>query len=121
MIIGTIFRTRFVRVFKINNIITLKRFWFDIKNPKQWGAYTFISHFLWKIKDYDRIVHDYCCVLDHVTNSRMSKPNYDLTTIYSEIDDAQATSYYGIVRDDLTELIEKGAKMSEIKKYINGL
>jgi len=51
----------------------------------------------------------------------MSKPNYDVTTIYSEIDDAQSNSYYSIVKDDLSGLINYGGTIEDVKKYLNGL
>ena len=102
-------------------MIVLRRFWFDLTNPKQWGIYIVIRRFLWKLKDYDRLEWDYCNVLCHATNSRMSKPNYDLTTIYSEIDDAQSDCYYSIVRDDINDLIKNGGTIEDVKEYVNGL
>jgi hypothetical protein len=103
-------------------MIRLQRIWFDLTHPQQeWYWLYYIKRTLWKVKDYDRLEHDYCCVLDHATNSRMSKPNYELNTIYSEIDDSQMQNYYGVVRDDINMLIEKGADITEIKEYINNL
>jgi hypothetical protein len=102
-------------------MIALRRFWFDLNHPKQWGIYIVISRFFWKIKDYDRLEWDYCSVLCHATNDRMSKPNYDVTTIYSEIDDAKSNSYYSIVKDDLSGLINYGGTIEDVKKYLNGL
>lgn len=102
-------------------MIVLRRFWFDLTNPKQWGIYIVISRLFWKIKDYDRLESDYCSVLCHATNSKMSKPNYNLTTIYSEIDEAQGMAHYGIVKDDLNDLFENGGTIEDVKEYVNGL
>lgn len=102
-------------------MIRLKRLWFDLVHPKQWHIYYAISRCLWKLKDYDRLEYDYGCVLDNATCGRMSKTNYDLQTVYSVIDDAQSVLYYGIVKDDINELIENGATIDEIREYVNGL
>jgi hypothetical protein len=73
------------------------------------------------LKDYDRLEYDYGCVLDHSTWGRMSKTNYELQTIYSVIDDAQSEVHYGIIKDDVNELINGGATIDEIREYINSL
>jgi len=51
----------------------------------------------------------------------MSKTNYDLQTVYSVINDAQSELHYGIVKDDINELIKNGATIDEIREYVNGL
>ena len=102
-------------------MIRLKRLWFDLTHPKQWLIYYVISRCFWKLKDYDRLEYDYSCVLDNATCGRMSKTNYDLHTVYGVINDAQSELHYGIVKDDINELIEKGATIDEIREYVNGL
>jgi hypothetical protein len=102
-------------------MIHLKRAWFDFMRPKDWYWIYKIRRTIWKIKDYDRLEHDYCCVLCHATGSRMSKPNYHLNTIYLEIDEAQSETYYGIVKDDILTTIEAGGDIEEIKEYVENL
>jgi hypothetical protein len=102
-------------------MIRLKRLWFDLVHPKQWGIYIVISRFFWKLKDYDRLEYEYGCVLEHATNARMSKTNYELNTIRAVIDEAQSEFYYEIVKDDLKEAIEAGATIEQIMDYVNGL
>ena len=102
-------------------MIKLKRLLFDLRQPKQWNICLVISRWFWKIKDYDRIEYDYGCVLDNATMSKMSKTNYELNTIYAVINDTQQEFYYGIIKSDILELIEKGATIDEIKDYANGL
>lgn len=102
-------------------MIRLKKLWFDLVHPKQWHIYHVISRCFWKLKDYDRLEYDYGCVLHKATCRRMSKTNYDLQTVYSAIDDAQSEMYYGIVKDDINELIKNGTTIYEIREYVNGL
>lgn len=97
------------------------RFWIDLTRPREWRISLAVSRLLWKIKDYDRLESDYCNVLCHATDARMSKPNYELNTVYSIIDEAQSNCYYSIVRDDINNLINEGATMAELKEYVNNL
>lgn len=102
-------------------MIRFKRLWFDLTHPKQWRIYYVIRRCFWKLKDYDRLEHDYGCVLDNATCGRMSKTNYEKHTIYAVINDAQSELHFGIVKDDVNELIENGATIEEIREYINAL
>lgn len=102
-------------------MIKLKRFWFNLIHPKQWGVVYIISRIVWKLKDYDRIEYDYGCVLDNATNGRMSKTNYELQIIYSVITEAQNEFYYGMFKDDINDLIDNGATIEEIRKYVGDL
>lgn len=40
-----------------------------------------IKDIIFKIKDYDRLEHDYCYCLCYFTNNRMSKPNYKIEVV----------------------------------------
>lgn len=40
-----------------------------------------IKDIIFKIKDYDRLEHDYCYCLCYFTNNRMSKPNYKIEAV----------------------------------------
>jgi len=99
----------------------LKMLWFDLIHPKQWYISYIISHFFWKLKDYDRLELDYSCILDNVTDGKMSKTNYEKQTIFSVINDTQSELYYGIIKDDINEMIDNGATISEIRNYVNEL
>lgn len=102
---------------KRNYMIHLKRFWIDLIRVKEWRIYLYISYLLWKIKDYDRLDLDYSSVIMHATNDHMSKTNYELTAIYSEIDKAIEGNidYYKL---EIIDLIDSGATIEEIKKYL---
>jgi len=80
-----------------------------------------IIRFFRKALDYDRLQYDYSCVLCYATNSRMSYTDYDVNIIYSEIDSAQADFYYNTIKSDIGDMIDKGATIDEIKKYVDNL
>lgn len=40
-----------------------------------------IKDIIFKIKDYDRLEHDYCYCLCYFTNNKMSKPNYKIEAV----------------------------------------
>lgn len=80
---------------------------------------TWISY----IKDYERISYDYACVLCHSTCNRMSKTNYKRDDIYSEIDDAQSSFWYGVIKSDIEVILNNKkltdtGKINQIKKYL---
>jgi hypothetical protein len=99
----------------------LKRIFVDLTSPRDWYWLWYVKRILWKIKDYDRLEYDYCCVLCHATNDRMSESSYELSVIYSEIDDAQRDNHYSVIKDDLNMLIDGGCDVDDIRKYINDL
>lgn len=89
-----------------------------------WLKYHFVNYpkdILFKIKDYDRIQSDYSRVLDFATDSKMSKTNYDLKTIYAVINDTQQESYYSSVKDDINMIIHDGGTIDDIQNYVNEL
>ena len=47
-----------------------------------------IKDIIFKIKDYDRLEHDYCYCLCYFTNNKMSKPNYKLSAVETVINDS---------------------------------
>jgi hypothetical protein len=91
-------------------------FWY-LTHPSDWLIFYKIKYFIWKIKDYDRLQYDYSCVLCHATGNRMSYTTYELNDIYSEIDDAQYHYWHDTFKEDLLEMINKGATIEEIKEY----
>ncbi len=104
----------------------IKRFFYSLFHPKEWGWVIRIKHRRLKLKDYDRMEYDYSCVLCHATDSKMSKTNYLLKDIYSQIDDAQAKIHYDIVKSDIEDILkQKGltdyGRVDEIKKYLKEL
>lgn len=44
-----------------------------------------IKSIVFKVKDYDRIEHDYSVVLDFATGGVLSKTNYTLDSVYEAI------------------------------------
>ena len=46
-----------------------------------------IKEIIYKVKNYDRLEYDYCNVLDRVTGSRLSKPNYTLDAVHEAINE----------------------------------
>lgn len=46
-----------------------------------------IKEIIYKVKDYDRLESDYCDVLDRVTGSMLSKPDYTLSTVHEAINE----------------------------------
>ncbi len=44
-----------------------------------------IKSVIFKVKDYDRIEHDYSAVLDFATGGVLSKTNYTLDSVYKAI------------------------------------
>jgi len=80
-----------------------------------------IKRKIFYIKDYQRLEHDYSCVLAHATLSRMSKTNYNLQTIYNVIDDAQQEFHFDFIKSDLINLIKDGGKIEDIENYITQL
>ena len=44
-----------------------------------------IKDIIFRIKDYDRLEHDYCCCLCYFTNNRLSKPNYKIEAVMEVI------------------------------------
>ena len=45
-----------------------------------------IKDIIFKIKDYDRLEHDYACILWYITNGWLSKTNYKVDGLYTVID-----------------------------------
>jgi len=95
----------------------LKYYYWYLTHPSDWLIVYKIKYFIWKIKDYERLQYDYSCVLCHATGSRMSYTTYNLNDIYSEIDNAQYNYWYDTFKEDLLEMINKGATIEEIKEY----
>ena len=87
-------------------------------------AKQYAEHMVQEVMDEkERLEHDYACVLDHATGGRMSKTNYYLNDIYSEINKAQQENIQGLIRDDIYSIIEDTNNnkdtLDEIKKYLS--
>ena len=80
-----------------------------------------IDLYFLKLKDYERLEHDYCSVLCHATNNTLSRSNYQLSTIYSVIDQKQSEFYYSIVKDDILDIINNDGNIEDIKDYLKNL
>lgn len=80
-----------------------------------------LKEIIFKIKDYDRLEYDYCCMLCHATDSRMSKSNYDQQVIRAEIDDAQSRIYYKVVKEDILNILNDGGTIEDVKDYLDRL
>lgn len=99
----------------------LKRFWFDLTNPRDWSIYISTIHLLWKIKDYERLENDYCEVLCYATGYKMSKSNYLVEECKSQIDMYQEHFYNETTKDDLTMIMGEGGTIDDVRKYVNDL
>ena len=98
-----------------------------LNNPEAATPEWFLKHYMYqptieeKIKDYDRLAHDYACVLSYATLWRMSETNYFLSDIYSEIDDAQYKHIKWLVKHDILYGISNLDTKEEIIEYITNL
>ena len=70
----------------------------------------YISETLWKIKDYDRLEHDYSCALMYATNGSMSKTNYSISDVECEIENAIQLHCY----EHEQEVLERMQRSNEI-------
>lgn len=103
-------------------ITLLKKKWDKLIHFKEWDIYEIVSRIRYKIKDYDRLEYDYCCVLDHATGSMMSKPNYERRTIYQVIDDNQKERYHDEIKTDLLKILNtNNPQIEDIRDYVNEL
>jgi hypothetical protein len=90
------------------------------------NPYNRIKDWIFYIKDYERLEYNFSCILDKVTNSKMSKTNYDLDTMYAVIDDELNESYLEIYRSDIKDILDQDSdevtdeqKFIEIKEYLH--
>ena len=74
---------------------------------------------------YEDMEERFILFLDDATGSRMSKSNYELHAMLTELHDYQEELHYSIVKDDINDIINKGKDNEEIlkniKKYIDKL
>lgn len=66
-----------------------------------------IKDIIFKIKDYDRLEHDYACILDYITDGRLSKTNYRVDGLYTVIDDILTERDERTRKEVEKEIIEK--------------
>ena len=66
-----------------------------------------IKDIIFKIKDYDRLEHDYACILDYITDGRLSKTNYRVEGLYTVIDDILTERDECTRKEVEKEIIEK--------------
>ena len=66
-----------------------------------------IKDIIFKIKDYDRLEHDYACILDYITDGRLSKTNYRIEGLYTVIDDILTERDECTRKEVEKEIIEK--------------
>ena len=72
-------------------------------------------------EEYQDVVERFCLMLEHATMGRMSRHNYTIEAMRSEIDDANSKFYYDLVKSDIMDIINNDGDMDEIKKYLNEL
>lgn len=53
------------------------------------GLFKAIKEIIFKVKDYDRLEHDYSAVIDFATEGRLSKTNYELEGVFEAITDSR--------------------------------
>ena len=84
--------------------------------------YNRIKDWIFYIKDYERLSYNFSCILTQITDSKMSKTNYDLETMYAVIDDELNKQYLEIyqsdIKDILNEKLTDKEKIEEIKEYL---
>lgn len=80
----------------------------------------YISITNWK-KYAQELEHKLCLYLEHMSMSRMSKPNYYLDDMKSVSDDAQAELHYSIVKDDINDILNSGGTLQDVMDYVNDL
>ena len=73
-----------------------------------------IKDIIFKIKDYDRLEHDYACILDYITDGRLSKTNYRVEGLYTVIDDILTERDECTRKEVEKEIIEKMKKQPEV-------
>ena len=79
-----------------------------------------------KINDYDRMSDEYSNVICHATGGILSYTNYRVDTVNNLIDETQSSLYYGIVKEDLLNIMKDRSDSAEdiledIKQYIEEL
>ena len=84
-----------------------------------------IKDIIFKIKDYDRLEHDYACILDYITDGRLSKTNYRVDGLYTVIDDIlterDECTRKEVEKDIIKKLQKKqpvGELEEEIQRYL---
>lgn len=106
----------------IYNNDSIAQVFFDHIPLLNWAQQTY-----WKIQDYDRLQEDYEKVLWHCTLGRFSKSSYYVDDMIREIDEAQAESHGGTIKDDVFMILEDldihdteniTARIDEIKDYL---
>lgn len=89
----------------------MKRLYWEIKN--------YISYVYWAIKDYDRVCSDYTKVMLHATNDKLSKIGYNVDDVIREIDDIQNEYYLEFYSEEVSNILEDGGTIEDIKEYFN--
>ncbi len=77
-----------------------------------------LEQYLQYYEDMEDRFTDFLC---EATGDRMSKSNYELHAMLTELNKYQEELHYGIVKDDILMIIEKGCGIDEIKEYLNKL
>lgn len=80
-----------------------------------------ISEIKKRFEYYDEMEDRFIKVLDCATLGNMSKSNYTLDIMLAEINDKQQEFHYGIVKDDIQQLINDKGTMEDVQDYINNL
>jgi hypothetical protein len=84
-----------------------------------------IKEIIYKVKDYDRLEMDYCCVLDMMTGGILSKPNYTMDSVreaFNEFLKQHDEEVYKPAEtvEKILNRIEKDATWMVISVYKNG-
>ena len=77
-----------------------------------------IKEIIYKVKDYDRLEYDYCNVLDRVTGSRLSKPNYTLSAVHDAINEHLEEHDGRVIEDYEKKPVKILVKGDIIARYI---
>ena len=101
------------------------RILWNLYNPKQIASNIkeYFKHLKQKITDYDQLDYDYGCIIDHATNSAMSKTSYTVDAIKSMINERQQEFHEDIFNEDIqatldTKKITLPEKIKRIQEYI---
>lgn len=96
----------------------IKRFWYDLVHYEDWRIINYFRDLNWKIKDYDRLEHDYSVVICYATGNNMSKTNYATGVVCSVIDDHYNETTMSFIKEDVKEIVKDGGSLEDVLEYL---
>jgi len=97
-------------------------FLYELVRPRLWPFIAWARHQLHKLRDYDRVSHDYSVILNHTSLGELDDTAADVYDALEVIEMSQMSFYHDVMRSDLEDILDHPyTDLDHVREYAQKL